>query len=149
MHIQSIDSFNQNPAMKAGLYFTKKSNVIYNKDLNIKYATDEIVKVSKEGSRYIEDNLIPQSIKDRFAKIPFIKDLSEKFDTFIYFREIPKEHKNNSGFHNISFAQIGWADYSKGMAQKREVQGCSPISQEIATDKMFKNLESCNFCDIS
>jgi len=35
------------------------------------------------------------------------------------------------------------------MAQKREVQGCSPISQEIATDKMFKNLENRDFCDFA
>lgn len=149
MRIQSIDNSKQNLSMKAGLYFTKNSNVLYNKDINIKYLTNEVVKVSKEGSRYIEDNLIPQSIKERFANNPFIKGLSEKFDTFVFFREVPKEHKSNSGFHNISFAQIGWADYSKGMAQKREVQGCSPISQEIATDKMFKNLENLDFCDFA
>ena len=135
--------------MKAGLYFTINSNVIYNRSPKIKYLTDEVVKVSKEGSRYIEDNIIPQSIKERFANNSFIKELSEKFDTFVFFREIPKEHENNSGFHNIAFAQIGWADYYKGMAQKREVQGCSPISQEIATDKMFKNLENRDFCDFA
>ena len=147
MRIQSISGVKQAPAMKAGLYFTKKSNVLYNKDKKIRYVTDEVVKVSKEGSRYIEDNLISKSIKDRFANIPFIKELSEKFDTFIFFRELPKEHKNNSGFHNLSFAKIGWADYSKGMAETREVQGCSQISQELATERMFKNLKDCNFCD--
>ena len=146
MRIQSIDK--NNPSMKAGLYFTKKSSVLYNKSKNLKFITNEPVKVSKEGTRYIEDNVIPQSIKDRFASIPFIKELSEKFDTFIFYREIPKNHYNNSGFHNISYAQIGWADYSKVMAERRDVQGCSPISQEIATEKMFKNLEQKNFCDI-
>ena len=148
MHVQSVKE-QYNPSMKAGLYFTKKTSVLYNKDPKIKFCTDEIVKVSEEGTRYIEDKLIPQSLKDRFANIPFIKELSEKFDTFVFFREIPKDSKTNGGFHNLSYAQIGWADYSKKMAQKRAVQGCSPISQELATEKMFKNLEQRNFCDIS
>ena len=150
MRIQSIEHYSKHaPVMKAGLYFTKNTNVIYNKDLDVRFLTDEIVKVSKEGSRYIEDNSISQRIKDRFARIPFINELSEKFDTFVFFRELPKEHKNNSGFHNISLARIAWTDNSKKMSERREVRGYSPISQEFATEKMFKNIENGNFCDIT
>lgn len=149
MRIQSIDNSKQSPTMKAGLYFIKKSNVLFNRDPNIKFITKDFVKVSKDGFRYIEDNLIPQSIKDRFAKNSFVKDLSEKFDTFIFYRELPKGHKNNFGCENIAFAKISWADFTQSHAQMREVNGHSPISEDLAIDKMFKELEKCKFCAIS
>ena len=127
------------PSMQKGLHFTKKSNVIYNIDPKFQYITDELVKVSEEGSRYIEDNLILPSIKERFAKIPFIRELAEKFDTFVFFREIPKE--DNSNFNHLTYAIIGWADYSKDAAQRKAVMGRSSISQKLATEDMFNNLE--------
>ena len=127
------------PSMKKGLYFTKKSNVIYNINPTFQYMTDEIVKVSEEGSRYIEDNLILPSIKERFAKIPFIKELAKKFDTFVFFREIPKG--DCCHFNHLTYATIGWADYSKEAAQRKAVMGKSSISQKLATEDMFNNLE--------
>ena len=127
------------PSMKKGLYFSKKSNVIYNINPKFEYITDEVVKVSEDGSRYIEDNLILPSIKERFAKIPFIKELAEKFDTFVFFREIPKE--DNCNFNHLTYAIIGWADYSKEAAQRKAVIGRSTSSQKLATEDMFNNLE--------
>ena len=149
MHIQSINNSQNNPSMKAGLYFTKKSNVLFNKNNNVNFLTDDIVKTSKDGFRYIEDTSISQSVKDRFAEIPFIKSLAEKFDTFIFFREMPKGSKNNFSIENFSFTKISWADETKNHAQQRIVNGSSPISQEFATNKMFTNLEHNNFCNIA
>lgn len=149
MRIQSIDNSKQSPTMKAGLYFTKKSNALFNRDPNIKFITKDVVKVSKDGLRYIEDNLIPQNIKDRFVKNPFIKELSEKFDTFVFYRELPKGHKNNFGCENIAFAKISWADSTQSHVQMRAVNGYSPVSKDLAIDKMFTNLENRNFCAIS
>lgn len=144
MHIQSINSYN--PSSK-GLYFSKVSNVLFNKEA--KYITQEQVKVSERGIRYIEDTAIPQKIKERFMKIPFIQEVSEKFDTFIFFRELAKGHENNLGWGHFSYAKISWADFSRNMAQNRRVDGSSAISIELATDKMFKNLEQKNFSDIA
>lgn len=148
MHIIAIENYNRKPSMKAGLYFTKNSNVLFNKNSNIKYVTDEVVKVSQEGSRYIEDTGILQVIKDKFAEIPFIKNLSEQFDTFIHFKEAPKCERT-SQFENVSYAKIIWADSSKESAEQREFIGRSPVSQKLATKKLFKNIENNQFADIS
>ena len=83
MKINSIDKYRIQPSMQAGLYFCKTSNVIFNKNAN--YKTEEIVKISQDGFKYTEETRIPQIIKEKFAKIPFIKNLAEKFDTFIFF----------------------------------------------------------------
>ena len=144
MHIQSINSYN--PSTK-GLYFSKVSNVLFNKDA--KYITQKQVKISEHGIRYIEDTSIPQKIKERFQNNPFIKELAEQFDTFVFFRELPKGHENNLGWGHFSYAKISWADFSKNMAQKRTVDGNSAISVNFATDKMFKNLEQKIFCDVA
>ena len=113
MRIQSID--NNAPSMQAGLYFTKNSNVLFNKNTNIKYITDEIVQISQEGTRYIEDVKLSKAIKDRFAQIPFIKELTEKFETFVHFHEAPKDSRTNQ-FEHVSYAKISWADYTKAYA---------------------------------
>ena len=147
MRIQSIEN-RYTPSMKAGLYFSKTSNVLFNQNASIKYATDEIVKISKEGSRYIEDTAISQTIKDRYAKIPFIKELSEKFDTFVHFHETAKGGHANQ-FNYISYTKVSWADYSKKQAEQRDFIGQSPVSQELATEKMFRNVENCRFQDIA
>ena len=140
MHIQDLNSYN--PSSK-GLYFTKISSVLFNK--NAKYITQEPVKTSEKGIRYIENTEIPKNIKDRFLKIPFIKELSENFDTFIFFREIPKGHRNNFLKEHIACTKISWADFSKEYAQVRRVDGHSPVSEDLALEKMFKNLEQENF----
>ena len=144
MKINSIDNYRIQPSMQAGLYFSKTSNVIFNKNAN--YKTEEIVKLSQEGFKYIEDTKTPQIIKEKFAKIPFIKNLAEKFDTFIFFREIPKGAYKN--FDNFSYTKISWGDTTKKMAEIRRAEGNSPISQTLATEKMFKNIEKETFVNI-
>ena len=145
MRVANVQASNFSPSMKRGLYFTKGSIVLYNQDRNINFVTKEAVKVSNDDCRYIEDTLIPQSIKDRFANIPFVKKLSKQFDTFIFFREVQIGDKNNASGEHLAFANIGWADFSKKMAEKREVIGHSPKSQEAALEQMFNNLKICNF----
>lgn len=140
MRISSILANNYEPSMKAGLYFTKTSNVLFNKSKNLKYITDEIVKVSNEGSRYIEDTQISEAMKKRFMQIPFIKQLAEKFDTFIFFREIPKDESFFKLDH-ISYSKISWADYSLKNAQSRDFVGKSRNSQLEATKNMLMNID--------
>ena len=140
MRIQSTD--NKAPSMKAGLYFTSKSNVLFNP--KARYITKEPVKVSADGFRYIEDTNISQEIKDKFANIPFIQALSEIFDTFIFFRELPVGSKNNFGVCNIALAKISWANSSMNGAQVIEAFGESPISQEYANKKCFEDVNKNN-----
>lgn len=144
MQIKTIDKYSIQPSMQAGLYFSKTSNVLFNKNAN--YKTGEIVKLSQEGFKYIEDTKTTQIIKEKFANIPFIKNLAEKFDTFIFFREIPKGLYKN--FDNFSFTKISWCDTTKKMAEIRRAEGNSPISQTLATEKMFKNIEKETFVNI-
>ena len=144
MKINSIDKYRIQPSMQAGLYFCKTSNVIFNKNAN--YKTEEIVKISQDGFKYTEETRIPQIIKEKFAKIPFIKNLAEKFDTFIFFSEIPKGAYMN--FDNFSYTKISWGDTTKKIAQERVAEGNSPISQTLATEKMLKNIEKENFANI-
>lgn len=132
---------NSAPSMKAGLYFSKTSNVLFNQNPNINYVTNEVVKISKEGSRYIEDTTIPQVIKKYFAEIPFIKELAQKFDTFIHFCKVPKGGRfNKSEF--VAYAKISWADYSKKYAEQKDFIGTSTVSQEAALYDLFRQLEN-------
>ena len=136
------------PINRKSLYTFYEGRTLFNQNASIKYATDEIVKISKEGSRYIEDSAISQTIKDRYAKIPFIKELSEKFDTFVHFHETAKGGHANQ-FNYISYTKVSWADYSKKQAEQRDFIGQSPVSQELATEKMFRNVENCRFQEIA
>ena len=71
--------------------------------------------------------------------------MSEKFDTFVFFKSLPKEHPDNVTGSHFSMAKILWADLSKDHAEKRVVYGNSHISQRMATDKMFDNLNKQTF----
>ncbi len=146
MHIQSINT--NSPASK-GLYFTRVPNVLFNKSPKVTYSNPvDVVKVSEQGARYIEDRMISEKMKERFKSNPFIKELSKKFDTFVFFRELPVGHSSNFGKQHLSFARISWADYAKSHSELRIAQGESPISTESATNNMFKNIEKKNFSEI-
>ena len=144
MRIQHIDS---SPSSK-GLYFTRVSNVLFNKNHNINYVTKDAVKYSENGYRYIEDRTITKEVKERFSFMPFVRELSKKFDTFVFFSELPKGHPNNLGNTHFSFARITWADSTKGHNELRVVSGNSPVSQECATKAMFDNLSKKQFSEI-
>ena len=145
MQLHPIGTPNNTPTMRAGLYFAKKSDLFLNKNTNIKHTTNEVIKISKEGYKFIEDRLIPETIKKRFARIPFIEELSKRFDTFIFYREIPKNKKRNP-FNHLSLVKLIWKDNIKNETEIREAIGISPISQDLATNQMFIELENCNLC---
>ena len=144
MRIQAIE----NNINSKGVYFTKIPNVKFDKTQNANKSS--IAKVSEQGFRYVENKTISKEIKEKFLSNPFIKELSEKFDTFIFFREIPKNHPNNMQYNShFSFAKISWTDLSKEGTEIRQVYGNSPISQKAATDAMFKNLENRKFSNLA
>ena len=146
MRIQSIN----NNVVSKGLYFTKTSNVLFNKDKSINYLNNDAVKISEQGFRYIEDTSVAENIKEKFANIPFVKNLAEKFDVFVFFRELPVGHHNNFGNTHFAFSKISWAEIGdKEAAEIRIAKGNSPVLQEYATEKMFKNIEKENFSEIA
>ena len=133
MQIQKTNNLN----FTNGLYFSKASNVCFNKSAD--FINKEGVKLSKDGYKYIEQTKLSKDIKKRFADNKFIKNISEKFDTFVWFCKIPKD-KVITGADNISIARIMWADTTKPSAQVRQVIGVSNKSLDDAQDKMFELL---------
>lgn len=146
MRVQSINNCYKQPTMKAGTYFTDSDIVIFNTRDHHYCVPKEILGVSEDGFEYIKDTTTSQEIKDRFTQIPFIKKLSEKFDVFVWFREVPLKDDRSGHYDNLSFATILWADPKYKYAQDRKVEGRNTESQELATEKMFENLENGKFC---
>ena len=95
MQIKPISSNlnnNNNISFKNGLYFAKTPYILFNKKTSINYFANEKFKynifnseilTSKEGFRYIKDDITSADIKKEVTNLPFIKDLAERFDTFV------------------------------------------------------------------
>jgi hypothetical protein len=136
MQVSKIN-YQNTPEFKAGLYFSRSSSVLFNRNHNITFRTPDQPQVSSEGFRYFEDKNISEELKEKFANIPFIKKLAQKFDTFIW-TGFSKE--GLFGKKNIVVTKIAWADLSKKAAQKECVVAGSNISKEDSFDKMFEKL---------
>lgn len=129
-------------SFQRGLYFVQSPTVLFDKTAKLDSFAKKIVSSSNEGYRYIEDTAISPKIKERIANIPFVKDLADKFDTFVY---LSKPFKNNYYNKHYSHLKIIWADESKDIPQKCDVIGSSPKSSKIAVSNMIKNLETQEF----
>ena len=147
MQVQPVNKSN---ISYKGLYFTKASNVLFNRNPNVKILNPtDVIRESENGFRFVEDRVISSDMKERFKSNPFIKSLAERYDTFVFFNELPKEHANNITSQHLSYARIMWAGESKPHAEHRIVIGNSAVSQEYATNNMFKNLEGRIFSEIA
>jgi len=134
MQVSKIN-YQNTPKFKAGLYFSKVSNVIFNKEAN--YITNKPVKVSSDGFKYIEDTELPEEMKKRFANIPFIYDLAQKFDTFIW----TSFSRDSICGKNAVVTKVSWGDSSQKYAPQKYVVTHSEKSKEDSINKMFENLE--------
>ena len=151
MQIQSISSNlnnnnNNNISFKNGLYFAKTPYILFNKKTPINYFANEKFKynifnseilTSKEGFRYIKDDITPADIKKEVTNLPFIKDLAERFDTFVVCHK-PSFIDNLKKYSSI--LEVFWADYSKGQVQNEVVIGYSKKSETDAVKNMIHNL---------
>ena len=133
MPVQKIQS---GVSFTSGLYFSRASNVCFNKDAN--FVNKTCMKISESGYKYWESIAVPQPIKERFVNNEFIKALAEKFDTFIWFKEIPANGELGNG--NIALAKIWWADTNKKAAQVKVIMGISKDSRTAALESMFNKL---------
>ena len=156
MQIQQITkNFNDNrTSFKAGLYFAKSPYILFNKKTPISYFANEKfvynfynskILTSNEGFRYIEDDIISSDMKKEIANMPIIKELSEKFDTFVvsYKPKFIKELKKYS-----SLVDIFWADHSKEQAQNKLVIGYSEKSELGAVSDMLRKLSIREFAEL-
>lgn len=125
-----------NVSFTNGLYFSKASNVCFNK--TAEFVNKSGMKVSKDGYKYIEQ-VLPKNVQSMFEKNPFIKGLAEKFDTFIWFSKIPKNSVID-GSSNIALAKVMWADTTKDKAQTKMFFGISHESIKDAQNKLFDNI---------
>ena len=147
MQIQPINcNLNNKTSFKKGLYFAKTPYILFNKKTPINYFANEKFKynifnseilTSKEGFRYIKDDTTSTNIKKKIADLPFIKDLSERFDTFVVchkpsFTDTLKKYS--------SVLEVFWADYSKGQVQNEVVIGFAKKSEADAIENMLHNL---------
>lgn len=135
MQVQRTGS---NPTFTNGVYFSKASNICFDKTAT--FVNQSGMKVSENGYKYIENSTIPKQIKDKFLNNEFIKKISEKFDTFIWFDQVPANKKWGNGY--IAMAKIWWADPSKNAAQSKGFRGVSKSTSARAVDNMFKELKT-------
>ena len=147
MQIQSNSSIlNNNIPFKKGLYFAKTPYILFNKKTPINYFANEKFKynifnseilTSKEGFRYIKDDITSADIKKEVTNLPFIKDLAERFDTFVVCHK-PSFIDNLKKYSSV--LEVFWADYSKGQVQNEVVIGYSKKSETAAVENMIHNL---------
>ena len=69
--------------------------------------------------------------------MPFIKDLAERFDTFVVCHK-PSFIDNLKKYSSV--LEVFWADYSKGQVQNKVVIGYSKKSETDAVENMIHNL---------
>ena len=79
-----IQQFGQQDIAYKGLYFAK-TTPLCNEGFN--YVNKAEQKVSKQGIKYLEDKDIAANVKERISNIPFIKEMGEKFETFVVYTE--------------------------------------------------------------
>ena len=131
MQVQRVNS--AGPSFGAGLYFTELSFPLLDKGLSV--IKQSGVKVSKEGYKYVELKRLPQSVKERFTENKFLKNLSDKFETFVWFQSF-KENKETF-MPNIAAMKFFWIDSKNSAIQSRFIQTSSKVSKEDAINKMF------------
>lgn len=140
--IAFTQSNQQNQTSFNGLYFVKNPTVLFDKSAKLDIFANEAVSLSKEGFKYVEDTVVSPKLKDKISNIPFIKDLAEKFDTFVY---LSKPFNNTYYNKYYSHLKVKWADSSSALPKKCDVIGSSPKSPNAAVNNMVKNLETQNF----
>ncbi|GEM_PF-3030591 len=126
MNIQPISNY-YNPSAK-GLYFADKYPLFNPRSNYTKsYLKGKELLFSENGYRYVENKEISQELKEKLSNIPFIKYLSEKYDTFI----INKIIRNTNPFDSnrlVSSTEVIWAKPKKKYPQSVTATGFSDLN---------------------
>lgn len=129
----------QNQINMQGLYFTKGTPKF---NENLCFPAHKNSKYTESGVRYVEDKLIPKDLKEKFANLKIVKDLSEKFDTFIQYVSIG--NINNKSKNYSSFAYIRYDDKSTPRA-KELIAFADGHNIKESTEKLLKAIKENNF----
>lgn len=138
MKIDFTHNQQQNTSFQKGVYFVKNPSIIFEKKQKVIVAHKDIFSVSQDGFKYIENKNIKADLKNRITNAPFIKELAEKFDTFVYLSKPLKNDYYNKKYY--SHMKIKWAEN-----KKCDVIGGSADSAKAAVASMLNNLETQNF----
>lgn len=140
--MMNINPMNTNPqrnlSFQRGLYFTDSPKVLFDKSLKVDDFMKKVVSTSEDGFRYVENKLVPNNLKDTISNCSFIKDLAEKYDTFVYVR---KPFKCPDFENYCSHMKIKWFDSSKNKVETRDVVGLSNDSRKFALNAMLDKLK--------
>ncbi len=147
MYVQSIND-GYNPSMKE-IYFTEVYP-IFDKSLRFskKVLNKRNVSQSKNGYKFIENKNISGELKDKYMEIPFVRELSEKYDTFVLNKTVGSIFGGD-----ITYASVIWVNPEKECAQSLKTVGRSALQEVSANEdiinklKDFKYKERKNYVD--
>ncbi|MBO5434359.1 hypothetical protein J6A31_00860 [bacterium] len=140
MNINSINTNQQrNLSFQKGLYFVDSPSVVFDKNKKVESFLRHVFwKNSDDGFLYVENKSVPQKVKSAISNDSFVKDLAEKFDTFVYVR---KPFKCPDFDNYCSHMKIKWFDSSKNTVETRDVVGLSQESKKTALTTMLDKLK--------
>ena len=135
MHIEKLNK-SQSVSMKE-LYFVK-GNPLFNH--KYRYTGSNCVKLSKNGTQYIENLNITSETKGRLANIPFIKALAKKFETFVLYTGVLHDNVANNSVA-IDRIEIYWAN-KKYKKAKNAIVAAGTVNKPYDNAKLFNILEN-------
>ena len=139
MNINSTNTNQQrNLSFQRGLYFTDSPIVLFDKTIKVDDFMKKVISTSKDGFSYVEHNAVPNKIQETISNSSFIKELAEKYDTFVYVR---KPFKCPDFESYCSHMKIKWFDSSKNTVETRDVVGLSQESKKTALTTMLDKLK--------
>jgi len=140
MNINSINTNQQrNLSFQKGLYFVDSPSVVFDKNKKVESFLRHVFwEKSDDGFFYVENKSVPQKVKSAISNDSFVKDLAEKFDTFVYVR---KPFKCPDFDNYCSHMKIKWFDSSKNTVETRDVVGLSQESKKTALTTMLDKLK--------
>ena len=140
MNINPINTNQQrNLSFQKGLYFVDDPTVIFEKNEKVESFLRHVFwEKSDDGFLYVENKSVPQKVKLAISNDSFVKDLAEKFDTFVYVR---KPFKCPDFDNYCSHMKIKWFDSSKNTVETRDVVGLSQESKKTALTTMLDKLK--------
>ena len=128
----------QNVSFQKGVYFIKNPSVIFEKSAKLNALSKDVFSISQDGFKYVENKKIAPELKEKILQAPFIKELAEKFDTFVYLSKPLKNNYYDKRYY--SHMKIKWAEN-----EKCDVIGSSADSAKAAVASLLNNLETQNF----
>lgn len=139
MNINPNISNQQNKlSFQKGLYFTDSPKVLFNKNMKVDDFMKKVISTSNEGFRYVENKSVPNNVKNAISDNSFVKDLAEKFDTFVYVR---KPFKCPDFENYCAHLKIKWFDPLENKVETRDVVGISNESRKLALNTMLDKLK--------